>query len=142
MTLLMHGPRALQFLLASFADRLNREQAQVIDYQAEVIRVLKEQFGGKIPRLTDAPRRRLTANGKPLCRRLLDKVAAIVRSDTILRWHRRLIAEHHTYVASRLVQPFFIPGPATGFIVEPIWMPSNSKLAYATPWVARQLHWS
>ena len=87
----------LKFLLATFAGWVNREQAQIIDYQAEVISVLKEQLGGKKPRLSDDQRRRLAAKGKPLGRRLLDKVAAIVTPDTILRWHRRLIAEHHTY---------------------------------------------
>ena len=73
----MHGPHALQFLLATFAGWLNRDQAQIIDYQAEVIRVLKEQLGDKRPRLTDDQRRRLAAKGKPLGRRLLDKVAGI-----------------------------------------------------------------
>ena len=87
----------LKFLLATFSGWVNRGQAQVIDYQAEVIQVLKEQLGGKRPRLTDDQRRRLAAKGKPLGRRLLDKVAAIVTPDTILRWHRKLIAEHHTY---------------------------------------------
>ena len=87
----------LKFLLATCAGWVNREQAQIIDYQAEVISVLKEQLGDKRPRLTDDQRRRLAAKGKPLGRRLLDKFAAIVTPDTIMRWHRRLIAEHHTY---------------------------------------------
>ena len=93
----MHGPHALRFLLATFAGWMNREQAQIIDYQAEVIRILQEQLGHKRPRLTDDQRRRLAAKSKPLGRRLLDKVSAIVTPDTIMRWHRRLIAEHHTY---------------------------------------------
>ena len=93
----MHGPHALPFLLATFAGWMNREQAQIIDYQAEVIRVLKEQLGDKRPRLTDDQRRRLAAKGKPLGRRLLDKVSAIVTPDTILRGHRKLVAAHHTY---------------------------------------------
>ena len=93
----MHGPHALRFLLATFAGWMNREQAQIIDYQAEVIRILQEQLGHKRPRLTDYQRRRLAAKSKPLGRRLLDKVSAIVTPDTIMRWHRRLIAEHHTY---------------------------------------------
>jgi putative transposase len=76
---------------------------QIIDYQAEVIRVLKEQLGDKRPRLTDDQRRRLAAKGKPLGRRLLDKVSAIVTPDTILRWHRKLVAAHHTYPAKKRV---------------------------------------
>ncbi len=86
----------LKFLLATCAGWLNRKQAQIIDYQAEVIRVLREQFGDKRPRLKGGQRRRLAAKGKPLGRRLLGKVAAIVTPGTILRWHRKLIAEHHT----------------------------------------------
>ena len=87
----------LKLLLAMFGGWLNREQAQVIDYQDEVIRVLKEQLGIKLPRLTDDQRRRLAAKGKPLGHRPLDKFATIVTPDTILRWHRKLIAQHHTY---------------------------------------------
>ena len=87
----------LKFLLATFGGWVNRHQAQVIDYQAEVIQVLKEQLGGKRPRLTDDQRRRLAAKGKPLGRRLLAKFATIVTPDTILRWHRKLVAQHHTY---------------------------------------------
>ena len=58
----------LKFLLATFAGWVNRGQAQVIDYQAEVIQVLKEQLGDKRPRLTDDQRRRLAAKGMPLGR--------------------------------------------------------------------------
>jgi hypothetical protein len=39
-------------------------------------------------RLTDADRRCLAAAGAPLGRRLLTKVATMVTSDTIRRWHR------------------------------------------------------
>ena len=56
----------LEFLQATCAGWPNRKQAQIIGYQAEVIRVLKEQLGDKRPRLTDDQRRRLAAKGKPL----------------------------------------------------------------------------
>lgn len=42
--------------------------------------------------LTDDQRRRLAAKGMALGRRLLSRVATLVTPDTILRWHRRLIA--------------------------------------------------
>jgi putative transposase len=43
-------------------------------------------------RFTDDERRRLAAFGSPLGRRRLAQVATIVTPDTILRWHRQLIA--------------------------------------------------
>ena len=82
----------LQLFLATFAGWLNRHQAQVIEYLVLENRILKEQLGGRRLRLTDAQRRRLAAKGKVLGRRLLASVVTIVTPDTILRWHRRLIA--------------------------------------------------
>ena len=49
----------LQLLLATFAGWVNREQAQVVAYLVEENRVLKEQLGGRRPRLTDDQGRRL-----------------------------------------------------------------------------------
>jgi hypothetical protein len=87
----------LRLLLATFAGWVNRQQAMVIDYLVEENRVLKERLGNKPIPLTDDQRRRLAAKGKPLGRRLLAKFATIVTPDTILRWHRKLVAQHHTY---------------------------------------------
>jgi hypothetical protein len=82
----------LQLLLATFAGWVNRQQAQAIEFLIEENRVLKEQLGGRRLRLTDDQRRRLGAKGHALGRRLLMRVATIVTPDTIMRWHRRLIA--------------------------------------------------
>ncbi len=82
----------LQLLLVTFAGWSNRHQAQAIDYLIEENRVLKEQLGKKRLRLSDDQRRRLAAKGHALGRQLLNKVATIVTPDTIMRWHRRLIA--------------------------------------------------
>jgi putative transposase len=97
----------LQLLLATFAGWIGRRQARVIAYLIEENRVLKEQLGssGKRLRLTDDQRRRLAAKGKPLGRKVLGTVATIVTPDTILRWHRKLIAAKWTYPRKRVGRP-------------------------------------
>jgi putative transposase len=68
-------------------------------------RVLKEQVKGRRLRLTDDQRRRLAAKGRPLGRRVLRQVATIVTPDTILRWHRQLIARKWTFTSKRPGRP-------------------------------------
>ena len=95
----------LQLLLATFAGWVNRHQDRAIVYLIEENRVLKEQLGGRRLRLTDDQRRRLAAKGHALGRRLLKQVATIVTPNTIMRWHRRLIAAKWTYPNKRVGRP-------------------------------------
>ena len=67
--------------------------------------MLKRQLGKRRLRLTDDERRRLARLSKALGRKLLTKVATIVTPDTILRWHRRLIAAKWTYPSKRVGRP-------------------------------------
>ncbi len=95
----------LRVLLWSFSGWLNRHQQDTIAYLVEENRVLKEQMKGRRLRLTDEQRRRLAAKGKRLGRKTLNRVATIVTPDTIMRWHRRLIALKWTFEAKRVGRP-------------------------------------
>jgi len=44
--------------------------------------------------LNDDPRRLLAVKGKTLGRKMLEQMATIVTPDTILRWHRELVARN------------------------------------------------
>ncbi len=79
----------------------------MIAYLIEENRVLKEQLesSGRRLRFTDDQRRRLAAKGKPLGRKVLRQIATIVTPDTILAWHRRLIAAKWTYLRKGVGRP-------------------------------------
>ena len=89
----------------TLAGWVNRHQQHVIDYLVEENRVLREQLKGRRVRLTNDQRRRLAAKGQRLGRRVLKQVATIVTPDTILRWHRRLIAQKWTFTSRRQGRP-------------------------------------
>src|SRR2546421_4263469 len=52
-------------------------------------------------RLNDDQRRRLAAKAKRLGRRILAEVASIVTPETLLTWHRKLIAHKYDGNAQR-----------------------------------------
>ena len=81
-----------RFVLIAVAGWMNQRQLQVIDYLREENRVLREQLGRRRLRLNDDQRRRLAAKAKGLGRKLLSEVATIVTPETLLAWHRKLIA--------------------------------------------------
>jgi putative transposase len=87
-----------RLLLVTLAGWVKRHQQEVIDYLVEE-KILHGQLGGRRVRLNDEQRRRLAA------RRLLRQVATIVKPDTILRWHRRLIAHKWTFISRRPGRP-------------------------------------
>ena len=85
------------FLVITLAGWLNRQQQAVIDYLMEENRVLKEQLEGRRLRFTDEQRMRLAVKAKLLGRRGLDELETLVTPDTLLAWHRKLIANKWTY---------------------------------------------
>jgi len=90
-----------QFVMIAVTGWMNQQQLQLIYYLREENRVLREQLGGKRLRFNDDQRRRLTAKAKGLGRKLLQEVATIVTPETLLAWHRRLIAQK--YDGSRIL---------------------------------------
>ena len=74
---------------------LNRRQVAVVEYLVTENRVLREHLEGKRLRLTDAQRRRLAVKGRAIGRKALGELASIVTPDTILRWHRELVARKY-----------------------------------------------
>ena len=92
-------------ILAALFGWLERDQRDVIEFLRQENRVLKAQLHGRRMRLSDDERRRLAVIGQRLGRRLLAQVATIVTPDTILRWHRELVARKWTSPARRPGRP-------------------------------------
>src|SRR5213593_616604 len=84
-------------LLLVLTGWLERREREAIAYLIEENRLLRRQLGGRRLRLTDDDRRKLAARAYRLGRRALREVATIVTPDTLLRWHRQLIARKWTY---------------------------------------------
>src|SRR5438093_608567 len=91
---------ALRFMLMAFAGWWSDQRQAAVAYLVEENRILRAQLRGR-RRLTDEDRCRLARAGQRLGRRLLRQVATIVTPDTILRWHRQLIAHKRMYAKGR-----------------------------------------
>jgi len=85
----------LQVLMMLFAGWVNRHQQDVIEYQQAENRALRDQLGGKRLRFTDQQRRRLAVKAKAVGRKGLFELEPLVTPDTLLRWHRQLIARKY-----------------------------------------------
>ena len=82
-----------QFLFVILVGWVQREQQKIILFhQAELEAIMKAQ-GKKRLLLTDDQRRLLAVKGKSLGRTALMELTTIVTPDTILRWHRNLVAQ-------------------------------------------------
>ena len=92
-------------LVIALAGWLNRHQQAVIDYLIEENRVLKEQIEGQRLQFTDDQRIRLAVKAKVLGRRLLDELETLVTPDTLLAWHRKLIAKKWSYARKGRCRP-------------------------------------
>ena len=64
-------------------------------------RFLKAKLGGRRILFTDAERRRLAVRAKAIGRKLLSQLETLVTPDTLLRWHRELVAQKWNFVHRR-----------------------------------------
>ncbi len=84
-------------LVLTLSALIDHEQEKAIEYLKTENQVLREKLGKGHIMLNDDQRRRLAVKGKYLGRKALFEVATIVTPDTILRWHRQLIAMKWDY---------------------------------------------
>ena len=94
-------PNPWHTLLLAAAGWMNREQGQVVEYPKAENGSLRELVGRKRPSLSDDLCRPLAVRGKSLGRKLLSTYCGIMTPDTILRWHRKLIAKKYDRSANR-----------------------------------------
>ena len=84
-----------RFVLIAIAGWMNQRQLHAIDYLREENRILRKQLGTRGLRLTDDQRRRLAVRARVVGRKLLADIATVVKPETLLAWHRRLIANKY-----------------------------------------------
>ena len=86
-------PPLLSFLLMAVSGWVHRRQVIVIEILQAENRLLKERLRGKRIRFTDAERALLARKAKAVGPKALLKLDTIVSPDTLLRWHRRWVAQ-------------------------------------------------
>src|SRR6266436_4926178 len=97
--------RPWQLLFVILAGWVHRQQQQVIDYLRVENQILKEKIGKRRIVLNDEQRRRLAVKAKILGRKLLGEIGTLFTPDTMLRWHRQLIARKWDYSDRRKQNP-------------------------------------
>ncbi len=81
-----------KMLLACITGSVEEELLLRNAYLVTENRILRNQIEGRV-QLTDADRQALAEIGKKLGKQALQEIATIVTPDTILAWHRKLVAQ-------------------------------------------------
>ena len=79
-------------LLAYITGSVDQELLLRNEYLVTENRLLRSQITGRV-RLSDGERKTLAEIGERLGKQALQEVATIVKPDTILGWHRKLVAQ-------------------------------------------------
>jgi transposase InsO family protein len=80
---------------------VHRRQLVLIEFLQAENRLLKERLRGKRMRFTDAERALLARKAKAVGRKALLKLDTLVSPDTLMRWHRRLVAQKWDFIKRR-----------------------------------------
>src|ERR1019366_5206610 len=80
---------------------VHRRQLIVIEFLQAENRLLKERLRGKRIRFTDAERALLARKAKAVGRKALLELDTLVCPDTLMRWHRGLVAEKWNFAHRR-----------------------------------------
>jgi hypothetical protein len=100
-----------QLLLVILAGWMNQLQQQIIEFQRKEIEVLKKRLGKRRIILNDDERRILAVKAKVLGRKVLEEIGCLFTPDTLLRWHRELVAQKWDYSKRREKKPGRPPTP-------------------------------
>jgi putative transposase len=95
---MVQAPALMQFLIVVLAAWLARQQEAFIEYLKAENQMLKARLGRRRIIFTDAERRLLARHAKAVGRKKLFELDPIVSPDTLLRWHRQLIAMKWTFL--------------------------------------------
>jgi putative transposase len=94
-------PPLLSFLLMIVSGWVHRHQLHDIEFLQAENRFLKERKLGKRMRITDAQLSQQARNANKVAPRCLLELDTIVSPDTLLRWHRRLVAQKWNFAERR-----------------------------------------
>ena len=87
----MEIAHVLEKLLSNVTGSIDEELRLRNEYLVTENRILRSKIEGQL-QLKDEERRQLATIGKKLGQRALEAIATIVKPDTILRWHAKLVA--------------------------------------------------
>ena len=79
-------------LLAYITGTVDQELLLRNEYLVTENRILRNQITGRV-RLSNGERKTLAEIGQKLGKQALEEIATIVKPDTILAWHRKLVAQ-------------------------------------------------
>ncbi len=117
-----------RFLLMAVAGWMNQQQENTIECLREENRALRSQLGNRRVRFTDDQRRSLAAKASLLARKRWAEVATVVTPESLLEWHRKLIASKYDGSAGRR------PGrPTTKKEIEALVTAERQRSSFPSP---------